>query len=166
MIAWILARLAPLLGILLVAAISLAGVQTVRVHQKTTELAQLRATNIEVSLAREQEYTSNLLRARKSEQELADQAVKTRKIHDDKIKTVNARLAAALVSLRNRPEQRLASDGPAATDSSTAAGATGSQLSGPDARFLIGEASRADRLRSALEQCYADYESVRARLPK
>lgn len=63
-----------------------------------------------------------------------------------------SRLVAMVDSLRNRIDRPApgASHPPAAGQ-----GATGAELYRPDAMFLAGEAARADRLRSALRQCYA-----------
>ena len=61
---------------------------------------------------------------------------------------INARLNDALERLRQRPE-RLPE--PARV---TCEGATGSELSGPDAGFLEREAARADQLRAALQAAY------------
>lgn len=39
-------------------------------------------------------------------------------------------------------------------------GGTGSELSGPDAEFLVREAARADTIRAALTACYADLDTL------
>jgi len=76
----------------------------------------------------------------------------------NKLQADNARiadqLANALERLRNRPERL-----PDAT-LTTCKGATGAELSRPDAGFLEREAARADRLRSALEACQSWAETV------
>ena len=73
---------------------------------------------------------------------------------DEQIRDVNTRLADALERLRQRPERikRVAA---------ACAGTTGAELSGPDAGFLEREAARADRLRSALQACYDQYDAMR-----
>lgn len=54
-------------------------------------------------------------------------------------------------SLRNRHERPAVPASGAAT--ACQAGATGAELSRPDAEFLVGEAARADAIRAALERC-------------
>lgn len=69
--------------------------------------------------------------------------------HADEVRTINSRLADAIERLRKRPDRMPESS------RSACAGATGAELSGPDAGFLIREASRADGIRAALKECYA-----------
>ena len=83
-----------------------------------------------------------------------DQIAKQNQEHADEVRTINARLADALERLRKRPE-RLPEPARKACE-----GATGAQLSGPDAGFLSREAARANELRSALEKCYAWIDTV------
>lgn len=63
------------------------------------------------------------------------------------LRTVSARLADALERLRKRPDRM-----PSAT-TEACQGASGAQLSGPDAGFLEREAARANELRAALREC-------------
>lgn len=72
---------------------------------------------------------------------------------DAKNRAVIARQLALIDELRNRPER--------AVNPTTCTGATGAELSRPDAGFLAGEAARADRQRNALEACYAQYDSLK-----
>ena len=67
--------------------------------------------------------------------------------YESQLRSISGRLADALVSLHNRPA-RLPEPARAAC-----AGATGAELSGPDAAFLEREAARADTLRAALARC-------------
>lgn len=69
--------------------------------------------------------------------------------HADDVRRINGRLSDALERLRKRPE-RMPDQARAACE-----GATGSELSRPDAGFLEREAARADELRSALTACYS-----------
>lgn len=71
---------------------------------------------------------------------------------------VRRHLDTALNSLRDRPE-RAASlpDHPRAD----CAGGTGTELSRPDAEFLVREAARADELRAGLETCYAFADALK-----
>jgi hypothetical protein len=77
---------------------------------------------------------------------------KIRKVKDEQIANINSQLADALISLRSRPNRsQITSNGQ---------GGTGLSLSAEDGSFLEWEAARADRLRSALEACYAQYDAV------
>ena len=70
----------------------------------------------------------------------------------DELAGINTGLLHDLDGLRNRPPRLSVS-----SDTRTVCeGATGRELSRPDAGFLTGEAARADRLRTALKTCY-DY---------
>lgn len=79
----------------------------------------------------------------------AEKSAKIEGDKDDEIRAIRDRLDVALDRLRKRPERP-------ATPSATCSGASGSELSGPDATFLEREAARADTLRAALRACY-DY---------
>jgi len=98
-------------------------------------------------LAREQ---AAKIKAKAQAKETAEQ----RKQHADEIRTINARLADALERLRKRPE-RMPEPARAACQ-----GATGAELSGPDAGVLVRLAARADELRAALGECQAWAETV------
>lgn len=112
-------------------------------------------------------YNEKLLKAselaREREQVMMASADKLRKDKDAQIASLNTRLGAALSSLSERPQRTpsASKDTPAPCNCS---GATGANLSREDAEFLVREAARADRLRSALDQCYKQYESVRQSL--
>lgn len=83
-----------------------------------------------------------------------------RKSKDAELARVAAARDAAVASLRDRPDRRPDLSGPAAA---ACAGATGAELSRPDAVFLVGEASRADNLRAALAECQAWIEITGAK---
>ena len=98
----------------------------------------------------------------------ADQVLETQKLKDehqaaadriekdknDQINVINTQLANALVELRNRPSRPKSE----ATNASTCG--TGATLYAEDGSFLIGEAARADKLRSALQACNEQYDSL------
>lgn len=65
-------------------------------------------------------------------------------------------LDTALNGLRDRPERHLPNDPRA-----NCAGASGAELSRPDAGFLVREATRAERLQAALDACYKQYDAVK-----
>ncbi len=93
---------------------------------------------------------------RRIEQRRQSMAGEITKAKDEKIRRINLLLDAALDELRHRPERR----SPAAVDTADCKGATGAELSRPDAGFLTREAARADILRAGLAACYEQYESL------
>ena len=98
----------------------------------------------------------------------ADQVLETQKLKDehqaaadriekdknDQINVINTQLANALVELRNRPSR------PKSETTNASTCGTGATLYAEDGSFLIGEAARADKLRSALQACYEQYDSL------
>lgn len=71
-------------------------------------------------------------------------------LHQTEVSRIAAARDSALRELRNRPTIRLDVPAPAG---SAPSGGTGAGLSGPDAGFLDGEATRANSLRAALNRC-------------
>ena len=98
----------------------------------------------------------------------ADQVLETQKLKDehqaaankiekdknDQINAINTQLANALIELRNRPSRSKSE-----ASSVTACG-TGLSLYAEDAEFLIREAARADQIRTGLQACYDQYDSI------
>lgn len=82
----------------------------------------------------------------------------------DEISSLRADRDAAFAELQDRPRR----PAPSATQSATApedgSGATGRQLYGEDAEFLVGEAARADEIRAEVKACYRQYDSLGAAL--
>lgn len=91
------------------------------------------------------------------EQEMQNETNATLRRQADDLAAINTRLAADLERLQLRPDR--ADDLPEAPRADCA-GATGAELSGPDAAFLTREAARADRLRAALRACYEYADTV------
>ena len=75
-----------------------------------------------------------------------------RKDKDAQITSINAQLVDAISELRKRPSRAQAS--------SNGQGGTGAALSAEDAGFLIREAARADIIRTGLDACYKQYDSL------
>ena len=100
--------------------------------------------------------------ARKKEQALQASADHLRQEKDREIRDLNARAAALANSLQQRPDRATKTSAVSATAGPGQAGPScdGSGLPREDATFLAGEAARADQLRAALRQCYAQYEAV------
>ena len=89
--------------------------------------------------------------ARLKEHQLQDATDQIRKDKDAQINAINNQLANVLIELRNRPSR-------ANKVSVNGQGGTGATLYAEDGQFLIGEAARADKLRTALQSCYAQYD--------
>jgi hypothetical protein len=161
---WLFPSLTPILLALLAGAVLLAGVQTVRFHQKTTQFEQFRRSTVAASLASEQEYASNLLRAQQRQSWLTAQAETTRQTHETTLRILNNRHAAVAAGLRNRPErptaQSLAAD-PAACPTSSG---TGAGLYRPDAEVALWFAASAARHAAERDTCYQSYENARQSL--
>jgi hypothetical protein len=95
------------------------------------------------------EQTRLVQEAEQKHQALADQ-IRTEK--DAQIQTINTQLLAAVSELRERPSR--------AQDAANGQDGTGRALSAEDAQFLVGEAARADLLRTNLAACYQQYDSL------
>ena len=91
--------------------------------------------------------------ARLKEHQLQDATDQIRKDKDAQINAINNQLANALIELRNRPSR-------ASKVSVNGQSGTGATLFAEDGQFLIGEAARAGKLRTALQSCYAQYDEV------
>ena len=94
---------------------------------------------------------SELTRKKEAEHQTATDQI--RKEKDAKIADINNKLVDAISELRKRPFRpaEIASDGQSCS---------GRSLYAEDAIFLRREAARADIIRSALQACYDQYDSV------
>jgi hypothetical protein len=92
----------------------------------------------------------------------AEEKIKQGKVNDilqkqiNGLGDINTQLNADLISLRNRPSRRDSTGDPKVN----CKGASGRELSGPDAEFLTREAARADEIREALTACYGYADSI------
>lgn len=84
------------------------------------------------------------------QQTIADQIEKDK---NAQIKAINDQLVNAISELRKRPNRP--------ENTSIGQSGTGATLYAEDAEFLIREASRADTIRTALDACYKQYESIK-----
>lgn len=89
--------------------------------------------------------------ARKQETRWQGVVNETSTQYQARIAGIRRNLDLALDSLRQRPERAGNLPDHPRPD---CAGATGAELSGPDARFLASEAARADEFRAGLDACY------------
>lgn len=74
---------------------------------------------------------------------------------------IAARYAAQLDGLRQRADRRPAPTSGMLEAATACAGATGAELSRPDATVLVGFAQRADEQRAALAACYGAYDALK-----
>lgn len=107
------------------------------------------------------EYAKGQEAARAREQEMQAAADKLRREKDAQIKDINARATALSNSLRDRKERPAEGSGMSASAGTGSRGCTGKELYREDGEFLVRIAREADELRTALKQCYAQYEAVR-----
>lgn len=124
--------------------------------RKDAEINQLIAAQTQAALVAE-------TKARKTEQDLLVQVQQTKDKKDAELKTINAKLSAALRGLRNRPKR---SEVPTVTATGSTQSCTGAELYRQDAEFLIREAARADETLAQLVQCQAQYNAARTELNK
>lgn len=109
---------------------------------------------------KENEYKAELLKAQQEAQEVerkwqgAANAIVTNL--EAKRAVTQRNLDTALNSLRDRPERHLPND-----PRTNCTGATGAELSRPDAVFLVREAARADKLQAALDACYTYADTLK-----
>jgi uncharacterized membrane protein len=89
-------------------------------------------------------------KARTTEREQQEGINRALQYQIEEMAGVNAGLAADLDRLRQRPARPSVPRDPGVD----CAAATGAELSGPDAGFLVREAARADELRAGLRACY------------
>lgn len=97
--------------------------------------------------------------ARAKEQELQANADQLRREKDAEIRNINARATALSNSLQQRQTREAGSL--SSSSGTRPSGCTGKDLYREDGEFLIGIAREADELRSALKQCYSQYEALR-----
>ena len=95
------------------------------------------------------------------QQQLQMGADKLRQEKDREIRDITARNTALANSLRDRQTRPTEASSVPSTASAGSSACTGKDLYREDGEFLVRIAREADELRSALKQCYQQYESVR-----
>jgi hypothetical protein len=117
-------------------------------------------------IAVQQAHLVEVEKARQKEQELQSVIDKQQVEYKNEINRINHRHSVLVDSLRNRPDRPDGSGVPQdSTSESTASGwCSGSQLYRPDGEFLIGEATRADQLRTALQACLYERNQIESLL--
>jgi hypothetical protein len=144
-----------LVGALLVITVIFSAGWTIQGWRKDQEIAKIQTQHAK-------ERADAEVAMRKREQDLSASAAQARKVKDEEIANVRAKLDSALVQLRDRKQRPSGSS----VSQTTAAGspvqdADGTKLYREDAEFLIREAARADELRAALQQCQTAYQELR-----
>lgn len=76
---------------------------------------------------------------------------------------INQRHASIIAGLQQRPERPTSTSNytPSTGTAEVTTGATGVELSRPDAEFLARESTRAEVIRESLLQCYRQYDEVK-----
>jgi hypothetical protein len=113
----------------------------------------------------EKKYTDTVLKYRDREQAMQETAAAEQEKHREKVRSIDSRLSAALVELRNRPERRTP-DTQVPRSAEACVGVSGAELARGDAEFLARYAADAKKQREALRICETQYEQVRAELNK
>jgi hypothetical protein len=107
------------------------------------------------------EAVERVLASQQAIQSMLDQARRDRKHDEDRINRLHA---AAVDSLRDRPERPAGGVPDAAGSGGIASGCTGANLYREDAAVALGIARDADLVRAALAECRAGYQAARERL--
>lgn len=123
-------------------------------------IAKLEATHADVLRQIDQVQDSDEIEARTKEQDWAARVGQVEQEKTNEIDRINNRHAAMVDGLRQRANRRAAPGGGVSEATATCAGATGAELSRPDATVLVGIAQRADEQRAALAACYSAYDAV------
>jgi len=92
---------------------------------------------------------------------------KIQKDKDEKLKSLNSRVASLTLSLQQRPsraEPSGVSDNPG--NEETRQGSTGAELYREDSEFLLREATRAELIKEELLTCYRRYDTAKETLDK
>lgn len=149
---------AKLIAILVAIALSLGGVTWIGYKIYSSGAKSVQVEWDKDKLVRDAKITELKTEAEKTTFEIKTIAEQKQKASNEKIANLNKSLAVAIAGLSNRPSRPSSTDLP--KDSTVAVGATGAELYRPDAEFLIGEATRAEKVRIQLETCTAQYNSV------
>ena len=123
-------------------------------------IAEMRQTQAETESQMQAVRADDERIARATEHDLSTKAIATEQGKQNEIATINARLSAALASLRSRPE-RPATASQLSSAAADCKGATGAELYREDAAVDLGIARDADIQRAALAACYQQYDDVR-----
>ena len=107
------------------------------------------------------QYAKAQEEARAKEQELQANADKLRKEKDAEIRNINARATALSNSLQQRQTRPTETSSLPSSSGTRPSGCTARELFREDAEMAVRFAREADELRTALTQCYTQYEALR-----
>lgn len=137
-----------LLGVAL-AAVAIAAGSYVKGHNDGYQ--SLKADWDDQQVRQQAEYAERWRLQAEDLKALAAEKQKEQVTYEQNLRAVSVQRDALLASVRNRPERAAVPASGAAAEACT--GATGRELSRPDAEFLARLAGRADDLREALRRC-------------
>ena len=107
------------------------------------------------------QYAKAQEEARAKEQELQANADQLRKEKDAEIRNITARANALSNSLQQRQTRPSETSSLPSSSGTRPTSCSGKELYREDGEFLVRVAREADELRSALKQCYTQYEALR-----
>lgn len=145
-------------GTLVIGVLSGAYVDHAVMESRAEKVA---AAHAEELRQREVQRAADEATVRKNEQQMTEAIGLAEQEKSDEIAKVRNTAAAQLASLQNRPNRKPASASGVPQATAACEGATGAELSRPDAEFSLRLAERADEQRAALAACYKAYDSVR-----
>lgn len=145
---------------LLLLALGFAGGFSVEHWRLGVVVAEMRQTQAETESQMQEVRADDERLARANEHDLSTKAIAREQGKQNEIATINARLSAALASLRSRPE-RPTTAGQLSSAAADCKGATGAELYREDATVALGIARDADIQRAALAACYQQYDDAR-----
>lgn len=158
----IMGKLTPILLSMLLAALALAGVQTVRLAQAETALANHKTSTANIRATMEAQHAIDQEAARIVGERLAREADTTRKEKYEAVTTLNRRVAALSERLRIERTHRPAEEkGEGSTTASPGSSGTGAGLYREDGLFLIGEAAAAAIIGFERDACIKQYNAAR-----
>lgn len=133
------------------AALFFSGGWAVNGWRKDKEIAEMKADYEK----KRGEAESQARTKEQTLQKVAEQAVRDK---NAQVATVTRRLSNTIAGLRTRPERSTSSQMP--TTPGSCFGLSGAELARGDGEFLAGYSADAAKLRAALKQCEAQYDSI------
>lgn len=130
-------------------------------HVMAGRIDKINAAHAEELRQREVKRADDERTARNNERQMTEAVGLAEQDKQNEIARIRNSYSAQLASLQQRADRKPASPSGVPQATPACQGATGAELSRPDAGFLVGEAARADELRAALGACYRAYDSVR-----
>lgn len=126
-----------------------------------SRIDKLNVVHAEELRQREVQRATDERTARNNERQMTEAVGLAEQEKTDEIARIRIAAAADVARLQNRPDRKPTPAGGVPQATPACQGATGAQLSRPDAEFSLRLAERADEQRAALAACYKAYDSVR-----